>query len=51
MHTLTEIGEAQYQTLVGQSSAMVSAIGAPPDVEDQTEFVLERYLEDFIVAG
>ena len=55
MHTLTEFTEAQYQNILkgpqptpsGPSSILVPVNA----VEDQNSFVLEKYLEDFIVSN
>jgi restriction system protein len=57
MHTLTEIPEDAFRRFVGGSAGEVapsahSAPSAAPATEaDQTEFVLEKYLEDFIVSN
>ncbi|NIT56038.1 MAG: hypothetical protein GWN00_07305, partial [Aliifodinibius sp.] len=47
MQTLYEIGESQYKTLVDETEGEE----VEEDIENQTEFVLERYLEDFIVTN
>jgi restriction system protein len=57
MHTLTEITEDAFRGLVSGSAAEVTPAGgtAPPALPateaNQTEFVLEKYLEDFIVSN
>ena len=57
MHTLTEIKEDAYQRLVGGAATDVTqsalaASSSPPATEaNQTEFVLEKYLEEFIVSN
>lgn len=48
MKTIFEIAETQYAALVGDQ---VDQMPAEEGVEDQTEFVLEKYLEDFIVSN
>ena len=50
MHSVYEITESQYQSLVEGSIAQ-SAPGFDDAVEDQNAFVLEKYLEDFIVSN
>ena len=51
MHTLTEISEAQHQNLL-EGSGISTSISEPPAEEvDQNEFVLEKYLEEFIVTN
>lgn len=47
MQTLYEIGESRYKTLVDEADGEA----VEEDIENQTEFVLERYLEDFIVTN
>lgn len=51
MHTLSELPEATYHALVESAAAIVENADLRESVEDQTEFVLEKYLEDFIVAN
>lgn len=48
MHTLAELSETAYLALVAGSPA--PSVTALP-VEDPSEFVLEKYLEDFIVSN
>lgn len=51
MHTLAEITEEQFRTLT--DGAATEAV-LPPEaegLEDPSEFVLERYLEDFVVTN
>jgi len=50
MHTLTEISEVQYRNLL-EGSGIPTAIPEPSEVIDQNAFVLEKYLEDFIVSN
>ena len=55
-HTLTEFTEVQYQNIVGDERP-APHLGAQPVFEpvdaiaDQNSFVLEKYLEDFIVSN
>jgi restriction system protein len=51
MHTLTEISEVQYRNLVEATGR--ATVGPEPGeaIEDPNEFVLEKYLEDFIVSN
>jgi restriction system protein len=50
MQTLYEISESQYAELLGGSQP--PRFQAPdPDVQDPTEFVLEKYLEEFIATN
>ncbi len=53
MQTLIEIAEVQYQNLLGGGDPVIStAISEPPaEPTDQNAFVLEKYLEDFIVSN
>lgn len=48
MHTLAEFSEPAYLALLTGSPA--PSVAGPP-VEDPSEFVLEKYLEDFIVSN
>jgi restriction system protein len=48
MHTVAELSETQYATLVGTSA---QEMRLPQAVEDAAEFVLEKYLEEFIVTN
>jgi len=51
MPTLAEISEEQYRNLV-EGSGIPAVISAPPEaIEDPNAFVLEKYLEDFIVSN
>lgn len=50
MHSVYEITEEQYHSLV--EGSIIEAVPSPNDsVEDQSAFVLEKYLEDFIVSN
>jgi len=49
MQTIYEISAPQYQELVGEQLVNVSE--PEEDTENKTEFVLEKYLEDFIVSN
>jgi restriction system protein len=51
MHTVAEISEQQFQSYLGNVPPQVAPTEPPPVVEDQNEFVLEKYLEDFIVSN
>jgi restriction system protein len=50
MHTLTEISEEQFRNFV-EASGQPALVEDPASVEDPNEFVLEKYLEDFIVSN
>jgi restriction system protein len=51
MHTLTEISEVQYRNLL-EGSGMQPLNSEPAEAtEDLSAFVLEKYLEDFIVSN
>jgi restriction system protein len=50
MHTIYEIGEEQYRSLVEGSVADLP-ITSGETIENQYEFVLEKYLEEFIVSN
>jgi len=50
MHTVYEITESQYLPLVEGSPAEPIA-NSDESIENQNEFVLEKYLEDFIVSN
>ena len=50
MQTLTEFSEVQYRSLLEGDIPPV-ALEPAEAVEDQNEFVLEKYLEDFIVSN
>jgi restriction system protein len=49
MQTIYEISDLKYKELVGET--LVDDIESEEDIEDKAEFVLERYLEDFIVSN
>jgi restriction system protein len=49
--TLVEVLETQYQTLVTGSGPPPEVPEPTETVEDASEFVLEKYLEDFIVSN
>ncbi len=49
MQPIYEITAPQYQELVGEHLVNVSE--PEEDIENKTEFVLEKYLEDFIVSN
>jgi restriction system protein len=51
MHTLTEISEVQYRNLVEDSGIPPVIFPEPTEAIDQNAFVLEKYLEDFIVSN
>ena len=50
MHSVYEITESQFQSLV--EGSITESVAAPAEaVEDQNSFVLEKYLEEFIVSN
>lgn len=49
MHTLAELSEEQFRRVVDLDPLAISE--APSEVEDPSAFVLEKYLEDFIVSN
>jgi restriction system protein len=51
MQTLAEFTEQQFRSVVEGSGAPVIPPEAEPEVKDPSEFVLEKYLEDFIVSN
>lgn len=51
MHTLAEFSEEQFRSVVEGSGIPVTPPETPPEVEDPSAFVLEKYLEDFIVSN
>lgn len=51
MHTLAELSEAQFHNLLEGSSVQPVSSEAPEAIEDPNAFVLEKYLEDFIVSN
>jgi restriction system protein len=51
MHTLTDISDVQYHKLL-EGEVISTVISEPPtEVVDQNAFVLEKYLEEFIVSN
>jgi len=50
MQTIYEIPDSRYRELVGETSEPISPENFE-GVENQTEFILEKYLEDFIVTN
>lgn len=52
MQTIYEIPEEKYRTLLETDGPAITQTAAvEDDVQDQAEFVLEKYLEDFIVSN
>lgn len=51
MHTLAEFSEEQFRSVVEGSGHPISPPESQPEVEDPNEFVLEKFLEDFIVSN
>ena len=51
MHTLAEFSEEQFRSVVEGSGAPPASPETEPEVEDPSEFALEKYLEDFIVSN
>lgn len=51
MHTVAEISEHQYRNLLEGSGLQTVSPGATEALEDPNAFVLEKYLEDFIVSN
>jgi|WetSurMetagenome_2_1015567.scaffolds.fasta_scaffold00842_2 restriction system protein len=51
MHTLAEFSEEQFRSIVQGSGPPIVPPETEPEVENQSEFVLEKYLEDFIVSN
>ncbi len=51
MHTLTEFSEVQYRELFEGDSIAASLSGESLNGVDQNAFVLEKYLEEFIVSN
>jgi restriction system protein len=51
MHTLSETSEEQYRHLLEGSITQSVAREADEEIDDPNAFVLERYLEDFIVTN
>lgn len=50
MQTLIEIPETQFRSLL-EGSGVAPAASEPEEVTDETAFVLEKYLEEFIVTN
>jgi restriction system protein len=50
MHTIYEIDQGKFESLV-EGDAAQTEIEAQAETEDVAEFVLEKYLEDFIVSN
>jgi len=51
MHTLAEFSEEQFRSVVEGSGTQAAPPETTPELEDPTAFVLEKYLEDFIVSN
>lgn len=51
MHTLAELPEELFRSVVEGSGPPISPPESEPEVDDPSEFVLEKYLEDFIVSN
>jgi len=51
MHTLAEFSEEQFRSVVEGSGPSITPPETQSEVEDPSEFVLEKYLEDFIVSN
>ena len=51
MHTLAEFSEDEYRAVVSENLSEMSISEEPVAVTDRTEFVLEKYLEEFIVSN
>lgn len=51
MHTLAELSEEQFRNLLEGSGVQPIPSEAPEAIEDPNAFVLEKYLEDFIVSN
>jgi len=51
MHTLSESSEEQFQTLLGGSTVQGIVPENREEIEDPSAFVLEKYLEEFIVSN
>ncbi len=51
MHTLAEFSEEQFRNVLEGSGSTIVTPEVEPEVENQSEFVLEKYLEDFIVSN
>lgn len=51
MYSVAEITEARFRSFVEGSAGQLVPTEAPDAIEDPNEFVLEKYLEDFIVSN
>ncbi|HQL96149.1 MAG TPA: endonuclease NucS [Candidatus Hydrogenedentes bacterium] len=51
MHTLAEFTEEQFRSVIKGSGPEIETLDNEGEVEDSSEFVLEKYLEDFIVSN
>jgi hypothetical protein len=51
MHTLAELSEDSFRNFEGGQAPPVATIASEPALEDPSAFVLEKYLEDFIVTN
>jgi predicted Mrr-cat superfamily restriction endonuclease len=51
MHTLAEITEEQFRNLLEGTSLQTSTLDVSEAIEDPNTFVLEKYLEEFIVSN
>jgi len=51
MHTVYEISDAQYNSIVEGSVIPQLQVESEGVIEDQSSFVLEKYLEDFIISN
>ncbi|MCF6155736.1 MAG: DUF1016 family protein [Candidatus Brocadia sp.] len=51
MHTLAELSEEQFHNLLDGSGLQPISSEITETIEDQNAFVLEKYLEDFIVSN
>lgn len=51
MHTLAELSEEQFRNRLDGSGVQPVPSEAPEAIEDPNAFVLEKYLEDFIVSN
>ncbi|MDD5466331.1 MAG: endonuclease NucS [Anaerolineales bacterium] len=51
MHTLSELSDEQFRSFLESSGAQPVSSEVPEVLEDPNAFVLEKYLEDFIVSN
>lgn len=51
MHTLMELSEEQFRNFVEGSGGEFAAAQTPEALEDPSAFILEKYLEEFIVSN